>query len=178
MARKKKQKQVIVNESTPIKYEGTVTIKKIKNGKVTSTTKTHNSGYTSLFKFLLNCLCGNFDKNEAPGWAVPVIDNSGTKKYVGTCENISAADVVNKVNDEFFVEYKFYFPWTSEYSEGFDHIYVYPNNDTKHPTGNLSNIDIDDYNNYLDMSIDVTRETTTTLNEDILIIWQLQLINK
>lgn len=174
MARKKKQ--VKVTNNTPLKYEGTVTIKKIKNGKVTSVVKKHNQGYLRLFKFLLNCLCGDYNGDEVPSWAVPVVNDNGSLRYVGTCENISSKALVTKSTENYYVEYKFYFPWSSEYITGFDYIYIYPG--ARHPDHDPSSASIATYDDALDMGIAVNKAEIATADEDILIIWQLKLLNK
>lgn len=176
----RKKKQIIVKEETPIKYEGTVTIKKIKNGKVTAVHKIHNKGHDSLFKFLMNCLAGNFDSGEIPSWAVPVnIDAfTGVTSYIGTCENIASKKLVNKSDATYYVEYKFYFPYKTDYRRGFNYVYVYPDKTEKHPSNTIDGATPEQYSNYLDMSIQVSEEDTISAGEDLLIVWQLQIVNK
>lgn len=180
MGRKKKQKQITIKEETPIKYEGTVIIKKIKNGKVMSTHKTHNQGHDSLFKFLMNCLVGDFDSEEIPSWAVPVRVGTATSSatYVGSCENIVSKKLISKSDATYYVEYKFYFPYKADYNRGFNHVYVYPDKEGKHPSNTIAGAVPSDYSNYIDMSIGVSQEDTISTGEDLLIVWQLQIVNK
>lgn len=81
MARKKKV--VVAKESQPIIYSGNVIIKKIRNGKVISVKESHNSGYNSLFKFLLNCLAGNYIEASRPQVIMPCRLTNGKLCYVG-----------------------------------------------------------------------------------------------
>lgn len=63
MGRKKKTKEikeVKVSIPTTIKYQGNVNIKLIKRGKVIKEINNHNDGTSQLFKFILDCLAGNY----------------------------------------------------------------------------------------------------------------------
>lgn len=176
MGRKKKQKQVTVTESTPINYEGIVTIKKLKKGKVTSTKTIHNQGHPNLFKFILTCLAGDFNKGQLPGYCVPVRTETTGDRYVGNCVNISSK-TLKQTNTDYYLEYKFYLPFSKDYITGFDKLYVYPDEITQHPSYDPSEQVISDFTDYLDMSITLDRASMETSSEDILIVWQLQLIN-
>lgn len=177
MARKKKEKVVAITESTPIKYEGTVIIKKLNKGKVTSVKKIHNKGYDRLFKFLLTCLTGDMDKQELPGYCVPVYKEAGDIQYVGTCVPIANRQLKQASDRSYLVEYKFYLPYSTDYIRGFDGLYIYPTNAQYHPATDPKSSKVSDYSDYLQMSIDLVKETVASPKEDILIIWQLQLTN-
>ena len=63
MGRKKKTKQikeVKVSTPTTIKYKGNVNIKLIKKGKTIKEINNHNDGTNQLFKFILDCLAGDY----------------------------------------------------------------------------------------------------------------------
>ena len=67
MGRKKKEEQIKIETTTPtVVYHGGATIKIIKNGRVVKQTKKHNEGGTPLFRFLADCMAGNFYPNNRP----------------------------------------------------------------------------------------------------------------
>ena len=83
MGRKKKKKEII-KAKTPfaIEYKGDVSIDIIRKGKVIKSFKNHNDGTSNLFKFILDCLAGNYYEVNRPFWIVPYYkDTDGEDKY-------------------------------------------------------------------------------------------------
>ena len=70
MGRKKKadkpQNKIEQSSLSGISYEGSVTVRQIKGGRVVKTSKARNSGTTELFNFLTECLTESFNPNKAP----------------------------------------------------------------------------------------------------------------
>jgi hypothetical protein len=74
MARKKKKittkdkinSSVSVEGTQNIDYSGKVAIKVVRGNKVITSRTYHNSGCPSLFKFLCNCLAGEFTHSLRP----------------------------------------------------------------------------------------------------------------
>ena len=83
MGRKKKKKEII-KAKTPfaIEYKGDVSIDVIRKGKVIKSFKNHNDGTSNLFKFILDCLAGNYYEVNRPFWIVPYFtDENKVDKY-------------------------------------------------------------------------------------------------
>lgn len=175
-----KKKKVKIEETSTVKYEGAVTIQKVKNGKIISSRTTHNQGYSTLFKFLLSCLTAEPIFPLRPTYASPVRSTSGEPdNFVGSCEEIASRKLKTSVNGgnlEYYVEYRFFFQYHPDYIEGFDKINIYPYENGKHPE-NKEGEKPADYIDYLEMSVDVNKEETKVSDEDLLIIWQLKLKN-
>ena len=84
MGRKKKEKKKeIIQAKTPfsIEYKGDVSIDVIRKGKVIKSFKNHNDGTSNLFKFILDCLAGNYYEINRPFWIVPYYTDNGQDKY-------------------------------------------------------------------------------------------------
>lgn len=84
MGRKKKEKKKeIIQAKTPfsIEYKGDVSIDVIRKGKVIKSFKNHNDGTSNLFKFILDCLAGNYYEVNRPFWIVPYYTDNGQDKY-------------------------------------------------------------------------------------------------
>lgn len=79
MARKKKE-VVETKQKAGVAYTGKVKIQFIKNNRVYKTIDQHNEGTTELFKYLANCIIGNYNQGLRP-------------QYIHTyyCENTQAA---------------------------------------------------------------------------------------
>lgn len=70
---KKKKKE---NIKTTISYQGTVKIQSVKGGKVYKEKTVHNSGTADLFRYIANCVIGNYNQSLMPRYV-----------HVFTCEN-------------------------------------------------------------------------------------------
>lgn len=85
MGRKKKEKKKeIIQAKTPfaIEYRGDVSIDVIRKGKVIKSFKNHNDGTNNLFRFILDCLAGNYYEVNRPFWIVPYFtDENKIDKY-------------------------------------------------------------------------------------------------
>lgn len=174
MGRKKKTKTVEVVESQPISYSGKVIIKKIKKGKVVSTQVSHNEGTTELFKFLLNCLAGNWLPDSRPSWITTAQRNDSTSTFTYVSDNITSISqppVVYELQTGPYIEYKFLLPFKPEYSNGFNCLVLY-NNDNK-PSSVVHGQDVEDGYSMRVMFDDQQASS----NEQILIIWQLEIRN-
>lgn len=179
MGRKKKTKTVEVVESQPISYSGKVIIKKIKKGKVVSTQVSHNEGTTELFKFLLNCLAGNWLPDSRPSWITTAqrdnstsTDSPSTKYVSNNITSISQPPVVYELKTGPYIEYKFLIPFKPEYSNrGFNCLVLY-NNDNKPSSFN----DGDDVANGYSMTVMLDNQQLAS-DEQMLIIWQLEIKN-
>lgn len=79
---KKKKEVVIQNTSTPLLvYAGNVRVVVMKKGRVVKTITNHNAGGNSLFKFVLDCLAGNYFEENRPSWVIPYYVEGDIKKY-------------------------------------------------------------------------------------------------
>ena len=168
-----KKKVVVAKETQPIIYSGNVTVKKIRKGKVISVKQSHNSGYNSLFKFLLNCLAGNYIEASRPQVIMPCRLTGNKLCYVGNVPNWlnQQPKVLVGPNDSLYVEYTFLITYNSEFSKGIDHLVLYSESDLPESIANGNEID----NNY-SMLVNLS-DTITSTGEDLLIIWQLQIQN-
>ena len=82
MGRKKKKKEII-KAKTPfaIEYRGDVSVDVIRKGKVIRSFKNHNDGTNNLFRFILDCLAGNYYEVNRPFWIVPYYTNGDHDEY-------------------------------------------------------------------------------------------------
>ena len=82
MGRKKKQKQIVANSTpTTIEYKGDVSISILRKGKIIKAFKNHNDGKPNLFRFILDCLAGNYYEVNRPFWIVPYYTESNQDYY-------------------------------------------------------------------------------------------------
>lgn len=69
MGRKKKtEQQTQINKTSTIKYNGSVTVQLSKNGKIIKSATAKNAGYDELFRFLTNCIAGDFKVTALPSY--------------------------------------------------------------------------------------------------------------
>lgn len=61
-------KEIKQKSSQAVGYQGNVTIKLIKNGKVKKTIKQHNEGKLKLFQALAFAVCGNLSQQDLPNY--------------------------------------------------------------------------------------------------------------
>lgn len=168
---KKKVKVIETKTDSLVSYTGTVTIKKIKNGKTTASRVLHNEGGNELFNYLCLCLAGTYNTNLKPAWVIPVSKENNTIKYiVNTPYPIKYATANRDSNQVPYIEYQFYIPYSDAIKNGFDYLYVY--NSDKKPTTTTS---VDD--NY-SMKLTIKSSDFTLDNEDLLITWQLKFSTK
>lgn len=64
--RKTKTRKVEAKSSTTLQYTGDVSIKVMRKGKVLRSIKNHNDGGSPLFKFILDCLAGEYHDENRP----------------------------------------------------------------------------------------------------------------
>ena len=176
MARKKKTETLKVTEVNPIIYSGQVTIKKIKKGKVISTQKIHNEGTNHLFKFLLNCLAGNWIPSARPSWiCTGQYTNSGQVviKYVAdTCSKITQQPEVFETSSDVYIQYKFLLQSKPQYTTtGFNCLLLY--SDDNKPVVVQDGVEVDPSYSMV-VNFDTQHQSA---DEQILIIWQLKILN-
>jgi hypothetical protein len=170
---KKKVKVIETKTDSLVSYTGTVTIKKIKNGKVTASRVLHNEGGDELFNYLCNCLTGTYNNNLKPAWAVPAITNSNSIKYATNAIYPIKYAVADRDSNKIpYTEYQFYIPYSDAIKDGFAYLFVY--NSDKKPTPNTSENVSEDYS----MKLTVKSSDFTLDNEDLLITWQLKFSTK
>lgn len=174
---KKKKKVVTVQEESPILYSGKVIIKKIKKGKVVSTTVSHNLGTRHLFNFLLNCLAGNWLSKSMPQWVTTGMYHSDTNKTTYVADTMSAISqaptVYNTDTDSPYIEYRFLLPQKEEYKNpGFNALILY--SDDNKPLNVVNGEEIDPAYS-MQVLLDEVHQAEL---EQILIIWQLKILNK
>lgn len=176
---KKKDKVVeltnTVSEQT-VQYKGTVTVKKIKKGKVVSTEKFHNKGYKELFVFLLNCLAGHNIPSARPSWCY-ALNKSLAGDYtfssgVGSSFG-NSTQTVSSTADSPYIEYKFYLPYQLEYINGIQALALYSDENNT----NLSHSKGEPIGDKLSMLVDFDRTMDIDQDTDVLIIWRLQVTN-
>jgi len=72
------------NPKSELTYEGKVTIESLRNNKRLVRKRVKNKGTKHLFKYILDCLYGNYDANRRPYYIMPYKEETGTKKYAQT----------------------------------------------------------------------------------------------
>jgi hypothetical protein len=179
MARKKKTKKVEVVEKNSIAYEGVVTIKTIKNGKVTSEKKYHNRGTKQLFNFLLDCLAGSYITENQPRFLATALKDSTNNTYKYISNNIQEVIQIKSYtqddNNDNYVEYKFLLPYKNEYkATGYNALIVF--NKKNKPTSVKTNDSVD--TNSCSMILDFSEKQTADIDENTFIVWQLMIDNK
>lgn len=169
----RKKKEIKVEQNSSIKYQGTVTVQKVRKGKVVKTEVMHNAGGSELFNFILQCLAGNYYADLRPVYVIAAKND----KLLGTLPvKISYTTVYPKTNNNLnYIEYKFFLPFMQEYTgEGFNQLVLY--SESKCPRENLTDAPIGN-----DYSMVVTAEEghsfTASQDEDLLVTWQLKLDN-
>lgn len=172
MAGKKKVDTIKLTKEKPIVYSGQVIIKGIKKGKVTSTKTYHNEGTTELFKFLLNCLAGNWLPEARPSLITTGQLFNGQIIYVSnTLRSVSEVYVTGE-DDDIYVEYKFLLPGQPQYAtSGFDRILLY--SEANRPLQVVDGQIVDPKYSMI-ISLEGKHQST---DEEILIIWQLKIKN-
>lgn len=175
MARKKKT-EVIKTQESAITYSGQVTVKKIKGGKVVSTTTTHNEGTKNLFKFILNCLAEKWIPSARPSWVSTgkfSSDSPNVVKYVSnTCSKLTQPPEVLESGDDVYVEYKFLLPSKPQYATtGFNCLLLY--SDDKKPAVVADGQNVDTGYSMI-VRFDTIHQAS---DEETLIIWQLKVLN-
>lgn len=178
MSRKKKNVSVKVKEQTPVKYTGSVNIKTIKKGKVTSSNTFHNEGTTELFNFLLNCLAGTYLKDAQPRFAVLAKQGTSSLTYVSN-NIVEVTEITTKIQSESdasknYVEYKFFFPYNVSYKNGFDTLLVYDK--SKKPVSSAI-IDQQPVDERYSMKVSMGESPAVDTDENILLTWQLNINN-
>lgn len=179
---KNKTKVVEATETLPtnvLQYNGTVTIKKIKKGKVISTQKQHNKGYKALFTFLLNCLAGRWVNNARPSWCYAINKQTDGTTYkfcsgVGSSFGNSEQTVDVDSSDSPYIEYKFYFPYQAQYNAGFDGLALF-SEENNTPSAFNDNVSVD--MDKVSMIVDFSEKTTADKDTDLLIVWRLEISN-
>lgn len=175
MGRKKKVKEINVNDSNSIKYFGDVTIQRVRKGKVVSTVKQHNAGGSELFRFLLNCLAGQFVAVDKPSVVTPAFEENNIIKYRSNlCYDISNISFDTTTPDNYFVEYKFYLPYSTQFTEGdgFNRLVIYSdrNNPGDHTNG-------EQIYSAWSMYVVLDQYIKPDLDEDLIITWHLKVEN-
>lgn len=72
--------EVKVQDPSTFKYQGNVTVSFVRKGRVIKTIRNHNEGTNELFRFLLNCLAGNYYANDRPVFIRAVYDLNHTSE--------------------------------------------------------------------------------------------------
>lgn len=179
MGRKKKEKNIIIKESSPIAYSGKVIIKKVKNGKIVSEETYHNAGNTPLFSFLLNCLAGNYSSDLKPQIITPIVRKSNnTYGYAENRESIPITNIklLNTENSNIpYIEYIFHIAYKEYLKSGIDGLALYNLAYIPNKNDILKDQDIDQ--NY-SMIVSFNERQSSAKEEDLLIIWDLSLDNK
>lgn len=68
-----------LTQNSGMVYQGTVTIKTIKNNKIIKTIRTHNNGTLNLFNFLTNCLLETYEPTGVPKFIKLFYGTTGNK---------------------------------------------------------------------------------------------------
>lgn len=178
MAKKKKTTTIKTAATAPVKYTGTVCVKTIKKGRVTSSNTYHNEGTPELFNFLLRCLAGLYLKDAQPRYAVLAKETETSTTYVSN-NIIEATEITVDIQSttdasKNYAEYRFFFPYNAAYKGGFNTLLLY--NKTKKPVTSaiISGQPVD-----TDYSMKVSMEESPEVSDDenLLIIWQLNINN-
>lgn len=179
MGRKKKNKEikeVKVSRPTTIKYKGNVNIKLIKRGKIIKEINNHNDGTPQLFKFILDCLAGNYYPVNRPTWIIPYYlgkaeeENPPILYAISIFIPINDAQVIKQDDDSYVLSYKCLITQTqlAGRTEPINGLLFYSTSNI----GNGSTIQSSQAQNY-SMIMDFG-EPLNELNSDILITWQIK----
>lgn len=151
-------------------YKGQVTVKTVRDGKVIKTKTIHNAGTKLLFKFLANCIIGNYYDNERPLYVklfnvssgnVPAENNQSTIDYIILNDNNKS---VASATNSWSAYLEFVVPKYSFVSSAYNTICLYSNKTKGH---------LDEY-----CAIITLDEPETISSDDNLIIgWELTIEN-
>ena len=180
MGRKKKTKEikeVKVSIPTTIKYQGNVNIKLIKRGKVIKEINNHNDGTSQLFKFILDCLAGNYYPINRPTWIIPYyLGKAGGEGKppifyaISLFIPINDARVIQQDDDSYMLSYKCLITQTqlAGIQNSINGLLFYSTSNI----GNGSTTQGSQAQNY--SMIMEFGEPLSELNSDILITWQIK----
>ena len=90
--KKKKQVEIKPKSETVLEYTGSVTVSLLRKGKVVKKFQNHNDGTNNLFKFILNCLAGEYYDVDRPKWIIPYYTEGSADRY-----SISAFIPINSI---------------------------------------------------------------------------------
>ena len=174
MKKKTSENKSVINDT--FQYTGTVTLKTIKGGKVTSSKTYHNNGGNELFNFLYNCLAGKYIDSSRPAYIVAYYKDAGENKYTanGSLNTISATIIEASSTEPACIEYRFILPYLSAYtSTGIDGFAVY--NSSKNPISASAGDNVStDYS----MILELNENKKINKDETTLVVWRLQIENK
>ena len=177
MAEKKKDnmREITVKDKSTIAYSGKVSVQVVRNGKVVNTYTKHNAAGDALFKYLIYCLAGHFAQDLVPAYVVPAYTDSGdnTTKYVGNTVQDIAYMGAHVDTSPYYVEYKFYLPYQSQYtSPGFNTLVLY--NSSLQLGEVIDSLNIDQ--NYSAI-VNLEQNVTANPGENLILSWQLQILD-
>lgn len=167
----RKKKEIKITDSSNIKYQGTVTVQTIKKGKVTSTSVMHNEGRPELFKFLLLCLAASYQDSLRPFYVIA----ANNDKLLGTLPmQISSVKAFVENTQTPYIEYKFFMPFMNDYLDGFNQLALYSKSKMS-STGHEKDTPITDAS--MVVTAKASKPFKPALDEDLLITWQLKILN-
>ena len=186
MGRKKKKKQVEIKpkEETILNYTGSVSIALLRKGKIVKKIQNHNDGNNNLFKFILNCLAGEYYDIDRPKWIIPFYtDTNEIDKYsVPSFIPINSIRILEQPSSEgitYVLSYKCLI--TSSYlgvdGTNINGLLFYSDNG-KGLSGDMVKRD-DPINNHfqMKMSFGDDPDQTEFKDQDILIEWQVRIVS-
>ncbi len=95
------------SSSTSITYQGNVTVKYVKNGKVIKKRKQHNAGTAELFDVILTALSGSLHTNRIPYYLLAFTTEGKSALYKAAAKS-SVIKVDNQTNS---ITYTFTLPY-------------------------------------------------------------------
>lgn len=177
MAEEKKTVEIKPKSGMQLQYQGDVTVKVLKKGKVQKTITNHNDGTDNLFKFLLDCLAGNFIESSRPKWVIPFYIDGTTEKYsLPIAIPIQSVEVFQDSSTQLHaISYRCLFSSTQLYnSTQIDGLLFYSTSGKNSVSFNRGEkIDTQNYS----MKMYFGTEDNEFQDADILVEWQLRIIS-
>lgn len=175
--RKSKTRKVKVRSNTTLQYTGDVSIKVLRKGKVVRSIRNHNDGNAPLFKFILDCLAGEYHEENRPTWIVP-FHTEEDKDYYSIPKIIPVNQfAVLQSGEEYVLSYRCLM--SSTYfgnSTKIDGLLFYSG--TNAPTYIQTNAPIPDNDNYsmrMSLGLDSGSGGNIFQDEDIIVTWQIRI---
>lgn len=180
MGRKKKATiKIEPKKETSLKYEGNVTISLLKKGKVIKRIENHNNGNNNLFKFILNCLAGEYYDSDRPKWIIPYYTDGENDKYsIASFIPINSIQIINN-NNNTILAYKclisaVYLP--SNKNTKINGLLFYSDNGKKISGDSKNESEIIDSNFQMQMDFG-NIDQTSFKDVDLLIEWQVRIVS-
>lgn len=188
-----KQEETVVQGAQTINYQGSISLSINKGKKVLLKKKYHNKGMPNLFKFLANCLAGNYSGNLRPNkiklfynpdtstspsnwdWNTAWGDNTTKPKAVSPYILFDATPVVETKENACQVTLHFRVPFSYISGDKINIVALYQSDASDDQSQVAAYYLLTDENNTWDGGIDLSEVST---NYSLIIEWTLIVANK